>query len=376
MNRLAFHRRAAGSTTVSPVVPVEVLRKIRGDMWPAIGNPVPSGYRGYPFGPRPGDSDNILSMDYYDEVFDDGIRAEMRARYKAFGWTHAVTGPTVDAGYHGMFPPVSAVPSQEDWDWYLDCMEEWWSDGIYPIHFIHPDNWLLEDMDRLAHLYRQPRAQALLRMIVPTGWEPTKYDWKAAYWASIIRKVLEWFDGAAQPPLVYLHTVSDTDAPTGDGDDQGFDIAQCAAIMRMSPNALCDHLRVPRGTTWLEPSNGTAWDFSLPYLHGWLIQNGPYETTPDQDPVLKANFGDQFDPNAPHSIAWHWALPNGNAGWHPRSAWGPQTPVDLIAAEQTAYNKFWHPNRFPKPIENAAIAWGNVGISRGATGALDGCSVR
>lgn len=377
MNLLQYQQLSAGSGGHGPNVPVSVLRTIRGDMWPAIGNPVPSGYKGCQWGPRPGSPDDILAMDYYDEVDDSGIRAEMRARYKAFGWKHAVTGPMIDTGYHGMYPQQSVVPSQDRWNQYLDRIEEWWNDSIYPIHFIHPDNWMLEDMDRLAHLYRQPRAQELLRMIVPTGWEPTQYDWKAAYWAAIIKKVLSWFAGAPHPPLVYLHTVSDTDAPTGNGDEFGFQIGECAAIMSMSPNELCDHLRVPRGTTYLEPSNGTAWDFSLPYLHGWLIQNGPYRTTPDNDPTLKANFGDQFDPTVPHSIAWHWAPPNGNAGWHPRSAWGPQTPPDLIGAEQTAFTKFWRPSDFlPTPSEQAAIQWGNVALSRKATGALDGCSLK
>jgi hypothetical protein len=319
-------RFTPGGGHVDPsTIDVEDLRKIRGDMWPAI---------------LPGTGwERILAMAFYDLASPDERKA-MLDLYTSYGWTHAVTGPMVDPnGYHGKYPAKPNVPTQDEWDHYLDCMQEWWDAGVIPIHFLKPDNWSLDAMDALAHLYQQSRAQRLLRMIVPVGWEPGRYELSADTWAAMIRKVRGWFADAPEPTLFYIHTVCDVDAPTGDGDN------------------------FPNG-------NGGAWDRVGPLIHGWLIQNGPYETKPKNDPETARNFGDQFDfkTAAPHSIAWHFVPPHGNAGWPCISAWGAGIPVDLIAAEQTAYRKFWH-----HMSEDDAMDWGDLAIARGAMGALDGC---
>jgi hypothetical protein len=221
------------------------LAAIRGAMWSArwSGPALPP----YSMGPRPYQPTNILAMDYY-EWYPPELRAQMRAIYKLRNYRHAVTGPLVDGGYRpGMYPPQLTVPTQAQFNHYLDCMQEWWDDGIAPIHFMHPDGWTFEQTrDQLTALYSQPRAKRLLRILVPTGWEPTRYDWSSYTWAMFGR----WARDINPEALILLHTVSDADCPVGK-DNHGDD----------TPDI---------------PNWGRVWARIVPNIHGWLIQNGPY----------------------------------------------------------------------------------------------------
>jgi hypothetical protein len=115
--------------------------------------------------------------------------------------------------------------------------------------------------------------------------------------------------------LVLIHTVTDVDAPVGTdskGDDNG------------RPNA-------------------EGWARIAPFIHGWLIQNGPYETAPSANPPLAREFCAQFKADGDgaelHSVAWHF---KGAGGWTRDSAWGRTgVPILLYAAEHTAYSSFW-----------------------------------
>lgn len=303
--------------------------KIRGAMWSVR-------WAGR-FGPRPGDPDNILAMDYY-EHYNPDERARMIEIYKSRGYTHAVTGPMIDPdGYHGQFPTFPGPLTQAWWDHYLDCMQEWVSAGITPVHFVHPDGWNQAQMETLVPFYQQPRAQALLTVIVGTGWEPAKYEWSSYTWAGILKR---WSEVMPQA-LWLLHTVSDVDAPVG-VDANGND--------NQNPGG-----------------NGDGWRRVVPYVHGWLIQNGPYGTSPSADPTLAQNFGDQFNPNAPHSIAAH--LKKGYAGWPTNSAWG-NVPIRLYNAECTAYESYW--KNLP---ESASRPWGDLARQSGSDGYLDGGTI-
>lgn len=308
-------------TSSHPPYTLDQLLAVRGAMWSVRW----SGK----WGPRPGQPTNILALDFY-EWYDADERAEMRSIYLSRGYTHAVTGPMVDPdGYHGLYPTQPTVPTQAQWDHYLDCMQEWWDAGIIPIHFVHPDNWTLEDMEELEFLYTQPRAQALLPIVVPTGWEPTRYGWKAGYWRAIIDKVRGWMPNA----VIFIHTVSDTDAPTGDGDD------------------------FPNG-------NAGAWEIVVPGIHGWLIQNGPYSSSPQQDPVLAANFAAQFLPTANGSFFQRFH--QGYAGWPTNSIMG-NVPIRVYNGEATAYESFWQD--LPEVV---SIEWGTLALAAQADGFLDG----
>lgn len=302
-------------------VPLETLAKIRGAMWTARLD--------LPYGPRPGSPDNILATDFLaDYSPTDQLRAIKALKDR--GYTHVVVGPIVDSdGYHGKYP---AHDWRQNFDQFLDILQLFWNHGLIPIVFVHPDGWTLEQTQTLTPLLTTPRAQRLIRVVVPSGWEPTKYDWSSYTWALYC----QWARTILPNALVLIHTVSDVDAPVG-VDARGND--------NLNPNG-----------------NADGWARVCPYLHGWLIQNGPYETDPSADPQLAQNFGDQFRASVPHSLAWHFA---GNAGWPTTSAWGNQR-IRLYAAEQTSYEAFW----FNLP-ESASIDWGTLAMEAGADGFLD-----
>lgn len=304
---------------------LEQLARIRGAMWTCRAN--------LPYGPRPGDDDNIIATDFFSAYTPDQ-QATAIAVLKSKGYTHVVVGPIVDSdGYHGLYP---AHDWRDHFDDFLDVLQQFWDAGLPPICFIHPDNWTLEQTQALTALFLTPRAQRLMRIVVPAGWEPTRYGWSSVTWALFGA----WARAVWPTALILLHTVADTDAPAGT-DDRFND----------------DDLKAnPTG-------NAGAWTRVAPYFHGWLIQNGPYTTAPTGNPQLAQNFGDQFRASVPHSIAWHFA---GNAGWPVGSAWGPTVRIKLYNAECTSFEAVWH-----NLSEGASQDWGDLAIAAGADGYLD-----
>jgi hypothetical protein len=318
-------------------VSLEQLARIRGSMWTARLN--------LPYGPRPGSDDNILSMDFY-EFFGPEDRKRMIEAYKARGYTHAVTGPIVDAGgYHGQYP-LSDFRDPAKFEWYLDAMQEWWDAGIIPIHFVKPDNWSLEDMEQFVPLYSSPRARALLRILVPAGWEPWKYEVSSLTWAEFFK----WGHRVNPEALILGHTVGDVDAMAGTDarfDDNG-------------------------------KGNDTAWDRVVPYLHGWLIQLGGYVFMEDStgqamdrhSPEFPAKLT-EFKANMADYIGGHAGITKrfreGYAGWPTSSMWGPNIPIKIYLAEYAAYIDYW--KNWP---EDEARDLGDIAIKAGADGYLDG----
>jgi len=323
------------STRVDPsTIPLAELARIRGAMWSARLD--------LPFGPRPGRPDNIIATAYFDN-YSTADQARIIAALKDRGYTHVVVGPLVDTGgYHGQFRP-------HDWrggafDRFLDQLQTFWDGGLAPIVFIHPDGWTFErTRDELTPLLRQDRAQRLIRIAVPTGWEPTRHGWSSCTWAAFA----EWGRQTLPNALVLIHTVSEADAPAG-------------------ADGRCDDNRNTNPT-----GNAGAWARVAPRIHGWLIQNGPYHTAPDGDPRLARNFAAQFaadgDGADRHSIAWHF---KGPGGWTRDSAWGRDIPILLYAAEHTAYASYW--KNLP---EASSRPWGDLAIAAGADGYLDGGTV-
>jgi hypothetical protein len=311
-------------------IPLGELAQIRGAMWSVRLN--------VPFGPRPNRDDNIVATDFFED-YSPVDQARILTAYRARGYTHVVVGPLVDSdGYHGLYPP-------HDWrgaefDKFLDELQVFWDAGLTPIVFIHPDGWSLEQTRaEFTPLLQSERAQKLIRVVVPSGWEPTRYDWSSATWTLYAK----WARQTLPNALVLIHTVTDVDAPVGTdsrGDDNG------------RPNA-------------------EGWARIAPYIHGWLIQNGPYETAPSANPSLAREFCAQFKADGDgaelHSVAWHF---KGAGGWTRDSAWGRGVPILLYAAEHTAYESFW--KNLP---EAASRPWGDLAVSCGADGYLDGGSV-
>jgi hypothetical protein len=197
-----------------------------------------------------------------------------------------------------------------------------WDNGLAPIVFIHPDGWTFErTRDELTPLFRQPRAQRLIRIAVPSGWEPTRHGWSSCTWAAFAQWARETLPNA----LVLIHTVADADAPSGRD-------ARCA-----------------------DADAAGAWARVAPHIHGWLIQNGPYTTAPNADSPHARAFAAEFKEQRRITRD---------------SAWGPGIPILLYAGEQTAYTSYW--KNLP---EATSRAWGDLAIASGADGYLDGGTV-
>lgn len=328
-------------------IPLAELARIRGAMWPRAN--ICADAPILPFGNRPNQPDNIIATTYFDNYTPTQQEAIARC-LKSVGLTHVVVGGLVDWwAYHGQYSGHD-YSTPEDFEKFLDLHQWFWDHGLTPVTFIHEDGASFEQTEQLVNrlIVGNPRAQKLIRIVVMSGWEPAKYEWSSCTWAKYVRLARD----ALPHALDLIHTVSDVDAPVG-------------------TDALCND----DDKTWNPNGNGAGWERVISAgLHGWLIQNGPYEAGPT-DPAwtfTATEFAAQFQPAGDgaryHGAAWHFA---GNAGWPTSSAWGPGIPICLYAAEHTAYSAYWA-NR---PSEADRAAWGNLAVASGACGALDGISV-
>lgn len=308
-------------------VPLESLAKIRGAMWTETLN--------VSMGPRPGQPNNVAATDFLWN-YPPAERQRIVDNLKNLGYTHCVAGPIVDSdGYHGCWTPNDW---RQKWDEFLDMLQFMWDNGLAPVVFIKPDNWSLEQTKaELTPLLMQPRAQKLIRIIVPAGWEPVKYEWSSETW----KEFLKWGRETLPNALCLLHTVCDVDAPVGTdsrGDDNGKD-------------------------------NALGWHKVAPYMHGWLTQTCTYERK-DEITDGKTNFQnwvDLFNPNVRGSYTDRFN--NGYAGWPTYSAWGDR-PIQVYAGEYLAYWTFWQ--QVPK---EESRKWGDAAVRAGAKGYLDGGTV-
>ena len=333
MNRWKTEGPAAriGGPFDPATLPLTQLAKIRGAMWTLRMN--------LPMGPRPNQDDNILAMDYY-YLYGPADRARMRARYKAPGFTHAVTGPLIDlGGYHGAWPRQTVL-TQPIWDAYLDCMEEWRHDGITPVHFVKPDNWTLADVRaRLEPFYRQPRAQALLPILVPGGWEPTRYGWSTRTWAAFA----DWAADVNPNALILAHSVEDVDALKGTD-----------ALYNDEPE-----------------SNGQSWQYVAPHYHGWLIQLGGFGQIAHERVFSQSELDTWRTNLAAYFRDAVQRFHHGKHGWPTGSRFGQTTPLKLYYGEGGSYAFYSN-----QTISEALVwSFGDIAIANGADGYLDGGTV-
>ncbi|PYQ87115.1 MAG: hypothetical protein DMG02_21705 [Acidobacteria bacterium] len=287
-------------------------------------------------GPRPGQPSNILAMVAMPFL----PQSEQDAAFGAYldrGYTHAVSGPIVDpGGNHGIYPP-SDFTQADAFNRYLDVLERGSTRGLQWIHFVKPDNWTLDEVQReLEPLYRQPRAQELLGLVIPAGWEPGRFRLTNADWGAFFRWGRDVFPNSA----IGIHMDPDQDAPAGGDDDK-------------------------RGI-----NNAQAWANVTGDLHFWLVQNAGYTQGPSPiaTPEFVRNFTDQFNVRVRGSLKDRFV--NGYAGWPTSSAWGPGQPIKVIAGEYAAFADFWRD--WP---ESEARRLGDLAIAAGADGYLDGGTV-
>lgn len=316
-------------------VPLEELAAIRGAMWTARLN--------LPYGRRPGQDSNILAMDFYG-LYGTEDRARMLHQYHDVqGYTDAVTGPvTGNDCYHGLYPCFQGVPSQEQWDAYLDTLQEWWNhDRIRPVFFAKGDGWerpeFAADMDRMDALYSQPRAQRLIRTVAYCGWEPSgsKYGWKNQTYVDCLARGARVFPHA----LRLLHMVADLDSPIGGDDDP---------------------------VAHLKDGKAAAWRNVAPYIHGLLVQVGGYVDPESRIrvPQPTPEFLREFAKVCPDFIR---RFTTGDQGWPTSSARGEGKRLWVYYAEGASFGDFW--DNWP---ESVALDLGDLAMESGADGYLDG----
>jgi hypothetical protein len=316
------------------------LARIRGAMWTVRGP--------WRFGPRPGSPDNITALEFIysyggDPKHLNDEQKAMIAKYKSYGYTHVAFGPPNAESYHGQYPDTNFNHSPEAFDQWLDWLQMFWDNGLAPICFLHGDGQTYEQTvatyDSLIR--NNPRAQKLIRIIVPTGWEPTRYGWSSRTWGAFC----DWAHEILPNALILIHTESDVDAPVGTDeryDDNG-------------------------------KGNENGWAYVAARIHGWLIQSGAFATPDvhgDPNQPNKTNFdnwADQFDKN--HHGSYYDRFHNGYAGWPTFSRWGNE-PIYLYAAEFCSYWEYWQNRPYDEGVK-----WGDRAISVGADGVLDSCSI-
>ncbi len=289
-----------------------------------------------PMGPYPDQDANINAMDFY-ELYGPDDRQRMIEKTLRDGYTHAVTGPFYDAGgYHGRWPAQTDL-SQRAWDHYLDAMQEWRDVDIIPVHFMSPDGWTLPACQaQLSALYAQPRAQDLLPIKVPHGWEPDRYGTSSRTWKL-------WADWAAEvsgpETLILAHTVCDLDALVGTDalyDDNG-------------------------------KGNDRGWQYVAPHFHGWLIQLCGFVDS-GRDPVKVAQWRANL---AAYFTDADSRFRRGAKGWPTGSRFGADVPLKLYYGEGSSY-VFFHD---PTMTEDEARSFGDLAMAHGADGYLDAGSV-
>ncbi len=326
-----------GGTSPWETVTVAQLRAIRGGMFVTRG-PVP-------YGPRPNQPDNIISINALANLqYDEPTAERAISDYRARGYTHGSIGPFVTTSYHGQDEALSLDWFRAHQDEVVARIEMLWRGGIIPIAFLSPDNWTLDEMrSGLEPIFRKDRWQKVLRMVVPKGYEPS-IDTGNPEWCAWF----DWAHGVFPHALYYLHMVSDFDAP-GNNDDL-----------------------TPSSPTYI--GNEGCWRNLTPRMHGWLIQNGPFGVPPAQSPDFQ-NVCDQFRADVRASLRDRFV--NNYAGWPSTSMWDdprysavprPFRGIDLVAGEYCAYMA-WHHN-FP---EADCRAWGDGPLQNDADGSFDGC---
>jgi len=314
---------ASASVPVIPVYSLEQRAQIRGSMWTARGP--------LPWGPRPYQPDNIITIDYYEHfsASDQDLILDLYAKQRRY--TSAPMGPMVDPGYHGQLPASEFRSNPRP---YFEAAAKLERAGVKVIHFVRPDRdaaglaWTVDDLDReLGPVFRSAEAQALMHTVC-LGWEPgPRYFYNNDWWV----EMCQWMARTFPKALRLIHMVSDCDAPVGRDDD------------------------------WRGITNGQGWANVAPYIHGFLAQYGGY---------VEGQSVGEFIPNIQHAIRdlkRRFATGGPDGTWPRSSAWGDGQPIRVYAGEYAAYRSYWE-----NSPESESVQIGDAAMAVGADGFLDG----
>lgn len=299
------------------------LARVRGSMWTARLN--------IDFGPRPFDPTNCLAIEFL-YLYPPSEQQRMMDAWRARGYTHCCIGPCIGQGYHNDYPDYSFVNNFEA---YLDVLQLLWDNGICPIYFVKGDTWTLDDLIAHEHLFTSERAQRLLRIVVPAGWEPNR-ETPSHVW----REWLEWGAHIFPKALRWIHMVADHDAPGSSS--EGY-------------------------------TNDQLWANVVDLIHGWPVQSFAFE---DPNAINEGQTITRYQEwiNS-YDITVRGSYPdrfvNGYAGWPTSSAWGHGKPLIAFPGE---WGSYWVYNERER-LESEAQAWGDAAMAVGAKCYLDGGTV-
>lgn len=293
---------------------------------------VKAGANQLPWGPRPNQPDNIafFGANFYTPE----QRKVVYQLWKDRGYTHGAIGPFIDPGYHGQNPPIDFRSNP---DAIADIIQEIWDNKLIPVIFLTPDGWTVDQLRTLEPIFKSDRWQKLCRVVV-NGFEQqgSQYGWSNKQYVEYLSWVRDTFPNAVRG----LHTVSDIEAPVGNGDD----------------------------TSQPGMSNGECWGRVTPLIHFWLHQSNalfnPTHVDPNGDGRTdEAHWYDLWDKNNVHSLIRRFG--SGTAGWPTFSANGG--PMKVIAGEYLSFKVYWE-----NWSEGLARAYGHKAVELGADGAMDG----
>lgn len=108
--------------------------------------------------------------------------------------------------------------------------------------------------------------------------------------------------------------------------------------------------------------NAVSWQRVAPFIHGWLMQVCGYV-----DRGLDAEFQREWPKAVQRAVN---GFRGGIGGWPTGSAFGPDRPVLVYAAEYASFRSYWS-----NAPESEAIMIGDVAMRAGAAGYLDGGSL-
>jgi hypothetical protein len=299
-----------------------------------------------PWGPRPHQRDNVAFFGGY--FYTKAQRQCVYALWKARGYTHGPVGPFIDPGYHDQTPGIDF--RQDGGAAAADLIQEIWDAGLIPVVFVTPDGWTVQQLQTLEPIFRSPRWQRLVRVVV-NGFEQqgSKYGWSNNTYVGH----LSWLASVFPHAVRGLHTIADIEAPVGDGDE--------TVPSRCTP-AQVDQRKCLSG-------NGDAWSRVTPYIHFWLHQSEalfhPQQVDPSGDGRTDGeHWVDLWTAGYPGSFVQRFGL--GKSGWPTTSAGG--TPLLPIPGEYLSYRVYWDTNF----TEDMARDWGQKALRAGARGFMDG----
>lgn len=254
--------------------------------------------------------------------------------WKERGYTHGPVGPFIDAGYHGLTPPVD-FRNDAQREKVVAAITNLQQEGIITPMFLTPDGWTVDQLRTIEPIFKEEVWQGLGAIVV-NGFEQqgSRYGWANSQYVDYLTWMKETFPNAVR----CLHTVSGIEAPVGRGDDTsrpGMSLNECWGRL----NPLID--------VWLTQFD--MWD------HAWTHVD-PANTDGRTD---LSHWYDLWDRANRFSF-----LTRFSAG----GTWPLAKDIIPIPGEFWSYGLVWH-----DLDEAQGRKIGSTAIALGARGSFDGC---